>query len=231
MRSRARVFIVICFAVLASIGSGSYVGGAQEPPGTLGSYFPTQLIPGETTVLYVSTAARSPIESIEIAPSAGISVTGMKRRDNNQGGIWYEFTVAVAKDAAPGTRMLVGVQRTGRTAPVMLLIPPHVPSISGLRILPAETNRPTVELQFAAVGSGGTFDESPQVWFVLDCGPSQREFGVVRGRFANGVIRVNIPRVTRTGTQDPAASCNLDVRATDSSGIDSNTLRTAVDIK
>lgn len=213
--------------------SGLAVNVCGQQPVVI-SYFPTHLAPGQTNVLHVASPGQNPLESIEIAPAAGISVTGMKRRANYIGGSWYEFTIIVAKDAAPGPRMLVGVQPTGRTAPVTLTIPNHVPTISGLRILSAQMNQPAVDMQFAA-DQGATFGETPYVWFVAHCAPREAQVGVVRGKLANGAIRVSIPnpRTTagRIGAQDGPNSCDLEVRASDSSGTDSNTLKTTVDFK
>jgi len=235
MYSRIRTFIVTGCTVLAFLGPVAHLGDAQEVPGVIGSYYPTQLIPGQTNVLNVAMGARNPVQSIEITPSTGIMVTGMKERDLHQGSIWWEFTLAVAKDAAAGPRKLVAVQPPGRTAPVTIMIPNHFPSISDVRILSALVNQPTVDLQFAALDQGGTFGDSPYVWFTLGCGPGQPEVGVVRGKFANGAIRVSIPNprtlAGRAGAPAAGNHCDLQVRATDSSSTDSNTAKTTVDFK
>ena len=96
-------------------------------------------------------------------------------------------------------------------------------------------NQPAVDLQFAALDQGGTFGDSPYVWFTLGCGPGQPELGVVRGKFANGAIRVSIPNprtvAGRVGAPAAGNHCDLQVRATDSSSTDSNTARTTVDFR
>ena len=117
MRSRARTFIVTGCTVLASLSATALVSEAQQPQGTIGSYYPSQLIPGQTTVLHIATDARTNVQSIEIAPSAGITVTGMNSRNLNQGSIWWEFTLTVARDAAPGSRTLVGCCRRAARRP------------------------------------------------------------------------------------------------------------------
>jgi hypothetical protein len=59
--------------------------------------------------------------------------------------------------------------------------------------------------------------------------------GVVRGKFANGAIRVSIPNpralAGRAGAPAAGKHCDLQLRATDSSSTDSNTARTTVDFK
>jgi hypothetical protein len=245
MYSRVSTLIVTGCVVLAFVGPSARVGEAQVPrailesvypPRVLGDYYPTQLVPGQTNVLHVATGAQNQIQSIEITPSTGITVTGMKARNLGQGAAWWEFTIAVAKDAAPGPRMLVAQMATGvRTAPGTLTIPNHLPGISGLRVLSAQMNQPTVDLQLTATNQGGTFGDSPYVWFDLRCGPGQPEAGVVRGKFAADTIRVSIPNphtfAGRAGAPAAGSHCDLQVRVTDSSGTDSNTAKTTVDFK
>jgi hypothetical protein len=231
----ARRFIAGACAGLAVLGASSPVAHAQQMPGVIGSTYPTQLIPGQTTVLHLALGRNNPVQSIDITPSTGITVTGVKARDLNQGAVWWEFTVAVANDAAPGPRTLVAVQQSGRTAPVTLLIPDHVPTISNLRVISAQANQPRVDLQLTATDPGGSVGQSPFVWFLLSCGSGQPEAGVVRGRFESGTLRVSIPNprslAGHPGAPATGDHCDLQLRATDSSGIDSNTLTTTFDFK
>ena len=74
MYSRIRAFIVTGCTVLAFLGPVAHAGDAQEAPGVIGSYYPTQLIPGQTNVLNVAMGARNPVQSIEITPSSGITI-------------------------------------------------------------------------------------------------------------------------------------------------------------
>jgi len=218
--------------VLIAITRISY---AQQAPGVIGSVYPTQVMPGQSTSVHVALARNNPVQSIDITPSTGITVSGLKSRDLNQGSVWWEFTVAVAKDAAPGPRALVAVQQNGRTAPVTLLIPDHVPNVSNLRVVSAQASQPLVALQVTASNQGATFGGTPNVWFLLACGPGQPEAGIVRGTFDNGTIRASIPnpRTLQEHAGAPATGnhCDLQVRATDASGIDSNVLTTTFDFK
>ena len=218
--------------VLIAITQISY---AQQVPGVIGSVYPTQLMPGQSTSVHVALARNNPVRSIEITPSTGVTVSDLKSRDLNQGSVWWEFTVAVAKDAAPGPRTLVAVQQNGRTAPVQLLIPDHVPNVSNLRVVSAQASQPMVDLQLTATNQGGTFGGTPKVWFLLACGPGQPEAGIVRGKFDNGTMRASIPnpRTLQEHAGAPATGnhCDLQLRATDTSGIDSNMLMTTFDFK
>ena len=221
-------------ACVALIGVAQ-ISYAQQVPGVIGSVYPTQLMPGQGTVVHVALARNNPVQSIEITPSTGVTVSDMKSRDLNQGSVWWEFTVTVAKDASPGPRALVAVQQNGRTAPVTLLIPDHVPSVSNLRVVSAQVSQPMVDLQLTTTNQSGTFGGTPKVWFLLGCGPGQPEAGIVRGKFDNGTIRASIPnprtRQEHAGAPATGNRCDLQVRATDTSGIDSNVLTTTFDFK
>jgi hypothetical protein len=213
----------------------AHISYAQQVPGVIGSVYPTQLMPGQSTSVHVALARNNPVQSIEITPSTGITVSDLKSRDLNQGSVWWEFTVTVAKEAAPGPRTLVALQPNGRTAPVTLLIPDHVPSISNLRIISSQASQPMVDLQLTASNQGGTFGGTPKVWFLLACGPGQPEAGIVRGTFDSGTIRASIPNPRtlqeHAGAPTVGNRCELQVRATDTSGIDSNVLMTTFDFK
>jgi hypothetical protein len=234
--SRRRVTIAALDALVCVLIIGiAHISHAQQAPGVIGSVYPTQLMPGQSTSLHIALARNNPVQSIEITPSTGVTVSDMKSRDLNQGSVWWEFTVTLAKDAAPGPRSLVAVQQNGRTAPVTVLVPDHVPTISNLRVVSAQASQPMVDLQLTASNQGGTFGATPNVWFLLDCGPGQPEAGIVRGRFDSGTIRAAIPnpRTLQEHAGAPATGkrCDLQVRATDTSGTDSNALMTTFDFK
>jgi hypothetical protein len=111
-------------------------------------------------------------------------------------------------------------------------VPTHVPAISDLRIVSAQSNQPTVELQFTAADESADLGESPYVWFTIGCG--EPVVGVVKGKVTardtrTGVVRATVPNPRTPGTA--AGKCDLRVRATDSNGIESNTLNTTVDFK
>lgn len=233
MYSGGRFAIVIGFTFLACLGPGAHVSDAQV---TIESVFPAQLPRGQSTVLNVAFPGRDLIvQSAEISPSAGVTVSGIKRAVESQGVAWWEVTVEVAKDAALGNRSLVLVMPTGRTLPARITIPSHVPSISDLKMVAAQTNQSTVELQFAALDESADLGDSPYVWFTIGCGAPL--VGVVKGKVTardsrNGVVHATVPSPRAPGGSTPAASkCDAKVRATDSNGIESNTLSTTVDFK
>jgi hypothetical protein len=235
MAVRSRRFFVGACAAIALLGGIAQTARAQQMPGVIGSVYPTQLVRGQSNVVHLALGRNNPVQAVEITPSAGVTVSDMKFRDLNQGSVWWEFTVTVARDAEPGPRTLVAVQRSGRTAPVTVLIPDHMPTISNLKVVSALTSQPMVDLQLSALDQGGTFGASPRVWFLLACGPGQPEAGIVRGTIDNGTIRASIPNprtlAGHAGAPATANHCDLQVRATDSSGIDSNTLPTTFDFK
>src|SRR5262245_56268447 len=217
-RRRFGIEVSRVLACLAFIGTAQ-ISFAQQAPGVIGSVYPTQLIPGQRTSVHVALGRNNPVQSIEITPSAGITVSDMTSRDLNQGSVWWEFTVTLAKDVAPGPRTLVAVQQTGRTAPVTLLVPDHVPNISSLKVVSAQTNQPTIDLQLTASDQGGTFGGTPKVWFLLACGPGQPEAGIVRGKSDSGTVRASSPNPRmpqeHAGAAATGIQCHLRVRLTE----------------
>ena len=236
MQSSGRSFLTVASTLLLLV-PGARAGLAQQQPAppVIGSVFPTQLVRGETNVLHVSIPRNNPVQSVEFTPAQGISVTKTAVRDLNQGSAWWEFTVDVAKDAAPGPRMMALVTQAGRSNAVSINVPDHVPSVSRLTVTAPAANQLTIDLQFAATDPGGTFGEKPYVWFTLSCGAGQPESGVIHGTFSNGTIKASIPNPkmlkVRAGAPASGSHCGLDVRATDSSGVDSNTTSTMFDFK
>ncbi len=225
-----RSFTVVALTLLASVSEAQQI--------RIEGVFPKQLPPGQATLINVAVPSRDAIQAAEISPSVGVKVSGIKLGENFQGALtWSEITIDVAKDAAPGDRTLVLLLPMGRTVPVTITIPSHVPSILELRILSAQSNQPTLELQFAAVDASADIGDSPYVWFMIVCG-GEPVPGVVHGKVTfrdkgSGVVRASVPNPLAPVSGGAAAKgkCDLQVRVTDSGGIESNTLRTTVDFK
>ena len=232
---RHRVYAVVGVAVFSLLSVVSVLGqGAQPPQVRIETSFPRHVARGQATVISVAILSRDVVEAAEISPSTGVTVSGIKGSgsQNEQAVGWWEITLDVAKDAAPGDRSLVLVMRMGRTVPIPISVPTHVPTISDLRIVPPQSNQPTVELRVAAADAAGDLGESPYVWFTAGCG-SEPLVGAVRGKVSAGVVRAALPNLRKAavGGIPAAGKCDLQVRVTDSTGIDSNTLKTTVEFR
>jgi len=229
-----RSCMIIGFTLLVYLGPGVNSSEAQQI--RIEGVFPRQLPRGQATVINVAVPSRDAIQSAEISPSTGVKVSGIKPGRNFQGALtWSELTIDVAKDAAPGDRTLAILLPTGPTVPVTITIPSHVPSISELRVLPAQSNQPTLELQFAAVDGSADLGDSPYVWFMIGCG-GESVPGVVHGKLnardkGNGFVHAVVPNphISAGGGSSAGGKCDLQVRMSDSAGFDSNTLKTTVD--
>jgi hypothetical protein len=231
-RHRVRAVVGVSFSLLSAV---AVLGqGAQRPQVRVETVYPRHVARGQTTVINVAIPSRDAVQAAEISPSAGVTVSGIKGSgsETEQAIGWWEITLDVAKDAAPGDRSLVLVMRMGRTAPTTISVPTHVPTIADLRIAPPQSNQPTVELLLAAADAAGDLGDSPYVWFTAGCG-GEPLVGAVRGKVSAGVVRAALPNLRKAaGGGIPAAgTCDLQVRITDSTGIDSNTLKTTVEFR
>ena len=204
---------------------GPLVQRAEAQQVGVAGIFPRQLPRGQETTVNVAVQNRDTIQAVEVSPPAGVKVSEIKKGEDFQGNnTWSELRIAVASDAAPGERTLVLVLPTGRTAPVRVTIPEHVPVISDLRVLPAQSNPPALGVQFAAGDSSADIGDSPYVWFLRRCG-NEIVPGVVHGKVTSRdrstvVVQASIPM---TPAKD---KCDFQVRVADSGGIESNTLKT-----
>lgn len=233
MSVRPPISLIFAFTLVACLGPGAGVSDAQQQV-RIETVFPAQMPRGQATVLNVAFPGRDlVVQAAEISPSTGLTVSGIKRVAESQGIAWWEMTVDVAMDAAPGNRTLALVMPRGRTAPITVTIPSHAPSISDLRIVPAQANQPTLELQFAIADASGDLGDVPYVWFTTGCGGATEPLvGAVTGKVSAGTIRATVPNPrTSAGPASATARCDLRVRATDSGGIESNTLKTTVDFR
>ncbi len=226
----------IATAVTALALLAPAAASAQGLNGIIENYYPSQFAPGQTTTLNVAMngGRNNTLTGVEVTPSTGITVGALKPGELKEGVIWWQIPITVAKDAAPGKRTLVAVGMNGRTLPVDVTIPDHVLAISDLKVTSAQANGKTVDFQFAASEQGsGTLGAQANAWFMLKCG-KEPEVGIAKGKVANGVVTASIPNPkTITGAAAPTygPKCDLQVRASDANGVDSNTITTTVDFK
>jgi hypothetical protein len=115
MRSGPLRSIVVGFAFAAGVlpGRAAY---AQQPP-TIEIAFPKQLVRGQTTVVHIAIPSRELFQGAEVSPAAGVTVSAvnnLKKSELSQNVAWWDVTLNVARDAAPGPRALVLVMPTGR---------------------------------------------------------------------------------------------------------------------
>jgi hypothetical protein len=228
MHSAIRSSVGITAAWLVSLAAAAQP--AQAPQLRIESAFPRQLPPGETTIIHVAVSSRDAIQAVEISPAQGLRVSRIQQRESAQGVLtWSELTIETALDAQPGTRTLVLVlpPPAGRTASLPLTVPTHVPAVADLRVLSASSRQATLELQVTASDASGDLGGLPYVWFSLGCG-REPLVGVVRGGVTHSAGNILV-RASLPNARAPAGgTCDLQVRLTDSAGIESNTLKTTV---
>ena len=220
MHFRPSRSFVIGLTILAALGPWARVAEAQQTP-AIEFAFPNQLVRGQTSVIHIAIPSREMFQGAEISPAAGVTVAGVansKRSELSQNVAWWDVTVTVARDAAPGSRSLVLLTTAGRSTPTSLMIPDHVPAISDLRVVSATPS--AVDVQFAAADEKSDLGDLPYVWFTIACG-GEPSVGVVKGKPTGGTVRASIPRPA-------AAACDLELRASDAQRNDSNSLKTRI---
>jgi hypothetical protein len=194
---------------------------AQQAP-AIEIAFPNQLVRGQTSLVHIAIPSREMFTGAEVMPAAGVRITGVsnfKKPELSQNVAWWDVTLDVAADSAPGPRTLVLLMANGRSStPVTLMIPAHAPRVADLRV--AQASPQAIDVQFSATDEGGDLGDQPYVWFTVTCG-GEPTVGVVRGTRAGNGVRASIPRPA-------AAACDLELRASDAQRIDSNTLKVRV---
>ena len=224
MKLTGLLIALLCLAPVPSF--------AQGPP-VIEGFYPQQLVPGQTTVIHMGLNGRQQMTGLEITPADGIAVKNIATNDTRQNQGWWDVTIEVAKDAAPGNRMMVATGPMLRTAPRPVMVPAQMPRISDLKIVSAFVSQATLEFQFAMTEAPNVIGDAPGVFYMLRCG-GEPEVGLARGKLANGLVHATIPN-PRTQQKAGAAplknQCELEIRASDSKRADSNTLTTAVEFK
>ena len=250
MPSRTPSLAGIGFAVLACLamsvrGSDAQAGCALGTGCALRveNFFPHQVPRGRVTVINLIIATQDEIQSAEVTPAAGVTISGIKQGEpgNPRGrfpgwSMWSSMAIEVASDAAPGDRTLVLTMPTGRLPPLTVTIPTHVPAISELRVLPGPSRPSSVDLQFAVADGSADLGRSPYVWFTTNCGDDPL-LGVVHGKLSpdgksGGVVRATVPvrPAEAGGTTTVRRTCEVQLRVADALGFESNSLQTVANV-
>src|SRR4029078_11455280 len=140
---------------------------AQQSP-AIEIALPKQLVRGQTTVVHVAVPSGEVFQGAEVSPAAGVTVAGvsnLKKSELSQNVAWWDVTINVAADAAPGPRSLVLGTPTGSTTAAALLIPNHVPVIADLKVASATPQR--VDVQFGATDQSRDLGDPPAVSFMI----------------------------------------------------------------
>ena len=172
-------------------------------------------------MIHIAIPSREMFQGAEISPAAGVtiaSVANSKRSELSQNVAWWDVTVTVARDAAPGSRSLVLVTAAGRSTPTGLMIPDHVPAISDVRVVSATPS--AVDVQFAAADEKGRPRRSP--------GTSGSRSRVAESRRSASSREADRRHRAGIDSTSAAAPCDLELRASDAQRIDSNSLKTRI---
>jgi hypothetical protein len=187
---------------------------------------------GRSTVLNAFQVATWSL-SRRISPSAGVTVAGIKRAAESWG--WRGGGHGRRREGRGDGQPLADSRDADGSSHASRKDHDSGPfPASRSQILSAQSNQPNVELQFAAADESADLGDSPYVWFTIGCGESV--VGAVKGKVTtrdtrSGVVHATVPNPRMHGGTQITGKCDLRVRVTDSSGIESNTLNTTVDFK
>jgi hypothetical protein len=227
------LFAMLAIAMSVATIVGVNGQGVQPLSIRIEGMYPRFAPRGRATVINVAVPSAEAVRAAEITPATGVTVSAIQGSgsgsEQNVG--WWEVTLDVSSDAAPGDRALVLVLPGARTMPATFTVSSHAPAISDLKIGPA-SNQSSLELQLAVSDTSGDLGDSPYVWFTADCG-GDPIVGALKAKVSGGVARTTLPNV-RTAAHDgipEIGKCGLRVRLTDSTGIESNTLTTTVEFQ
>jgi len=212
-----RSFVVIALAVGMCLGIGTVPAQAQAPLRVDGIY-PRQLPRGATTTIAFAIPTLDAVESIDISPATGLTVSGLTRGEEFQGtNRWWTLAIAAGPDAPPGERTLNVHLPAGRTVS------------TGVATAP-----PSVDVELVATDASGDLGATPYVWFMVACDETPLP-GVLRGAVTRqgerAVVRVRIPRQLPGHTLGAGiTTCEVQVRLTDAGGTESNTLTARLEV-
>ena len=230
-----RSFVVIALAVGVCLGIGAVPAQAQ-PPLRVDGFYPRQLARGATTTISFAIPTLDAIESIDISPAAGLTVSGLTRGEEFQGNNrWWTLAIAAGSDAVPGERTLNVHLPAGRTVSTGVIVQAHALRIADLRVVNvAATAPPSVDVELAATDAAGDLGQAPYVWFMVACDETPLP-GVLRGAVTRqgerAVVRVRIPRQLPGHTLGAGIkTCEVQVRLTDAGGTESNTLTARLEV-
>jgi hypothetical protein len=228
-----------CWGIAVGIAMGLGVSVAPahaQPPMRVDGLYPRQLPRGVTTTIFLAIPTLDAIESIDISPAAGLTVSGLTRGEEFQGNNrWWQLAVAVGRDAAPGGRTMTVRLPAGRTVSTGVVVQAHALVISGLRLVNVPTTAPpSVDVEVEATDPSGALGQAPYVWFLVSCEETPLP-GTLRGTVARRgeriVVRARIPRQLPGHTLvGGVKTCEVQVRLSDASGTESNTLTTTLDV-
>jgi hypothetical protein len=140
-------------------------------------FTPDQAVLGESTEVTVSIDPKVTIQSVEITPPEGVSVSTIKALERTSGDKEmkikrWSLEFLVDKQAQPGKRVVVLLTSHGRSEAKTLDIPPHVPQVSDFKLISVESRPVKVQFMVSVFDEAGDFDPNNSVSYSMQCGGS-----------------------------------------------------------
>ncbi|MBZ5535629.1 MAG: hypothetical protein LAO31_06705 [Acidobacteriia bacterium] len=169
------------------------------------------------------------VKSVEVSPAEGVSIKEVKestvdpddRRQQGEGMKVWSVRIFAELKAQPGKRSIIVITPEGRSTPKIMYIPHHVPRISNLTVLSAESVDIRMKIRFSVFDPLGDINspKSTLCTFHLRCGDRhavglQKPDKVVMTDANNGIIYATKSASSQVQKVSASGKCILEVQLT-----------------
>ena len=188
-------------------------------------FSPEQAARDESTEVIVAIDPKVTIQSVEISPPEGVSVSTIKALELTSGDKEmkrkrWSLEFSVDKRAHPGKRSVVLLTSHGRSEPKIIDIPPHVPKLSDFRVISIELRPVKVQFTVSVFDESDDFDPSSSIIYNMSCGGSffvgfLYAEKVNKKDARNSILHVTISDLNTSVKQ---STCDFEIRVKDTKG-------------
>lgn len=194
-------------------------------------FSPNQLIRGKATTVEVQGKGLEQVTAVEVTPPEGIAVEPPAAAESSKKKEYrWKLSLTVAPEAAPGKRTLVLVTPGGRSGPLNVTVPDHVPEISNIRIELVKRSPVIVGFTVDVQDAQGDLADMPMTYCQLVCKTASSVVyggGVVTQRWGDTSVQVGYAYQDYQARVSEGA-CVLAVRVADKNGNSSEWLTAPV---
>ena len=222
-----RMAVVLSMGVLLLM---SGVGLLAKDKLQITQWGPGQWRRGATTEVTIQGKGLETIQALELTPPDGVTLEEPKAAEaSKKKEQRWKISVQVDAEAAAGKRTLVVVTPTGRSGPLAVVIPSHLPELSELQVQLAMASPLTVGFTVTVHDEEGDLAEMPYTIGQVICkngGRSMEGGGIVTQRRDDKTVVVGY--AVQSDSRVSRGACVLQVRVEDKNGNSSDWATTPV---